>query len=166
MRNQKSPRPRHSKSSVRAVGSSEPFSCSAKPPSGSVLRVTERGNIWPVVENYSEFSDATTSDWSLFTSSDDASFTTESTRDSFSTVDNSDNGNADLFSSIFSNLYGQDHSPRNTVSCRLFSNSGAQTRFVSEEKGYVHDSYLTAQHIHSQRGPGNGQTSSRCKLGL
>ncbi|CAL9748066.1 unnamed protein product [Musa acuminata subsp. burmannicoides] len=34
-----------------------------------------------------EFSDATSSDWTLFTSSDDSSFTTESTRDSFSTVD-------------------------------------------------------------------------------
>ncbi|KAF5771836.1 putative ubiquitinyl hydrolase 1 [Helianthus annuus] len=38
-----------------------------------------------------DFSDAASSDWSIFTSSDDASFTTESTRDSFSTIDNTDN---------------------------------------------------------------------------
>ncbi|KAI3703938.1 hypothetical protein L1987_74134 [Smallanthus sonchifolius] len=36
-----------------------------------------------------DFSDAS-SDWSIFTSSDDASFTTESTRDSFSTIDYTD----------------------------------------------------------------------------
>lgn len=165
-KSQKSSRPRQSKSNSQGMGSSEPLSCSAKPASSSVLRVTERGNTWPVVENYNEFSDATSSDWSLFTSSDDASFTTESTRDSFSTVDYSDNGNADLFSSIFNNLYGQDHSPRNMVSCRLFSNSGAQTRFVSEEKGYVLDSYLSAQHIHGRKRPGNDQASSQCKSNL
>ncbi|KAJ9183071.1 hypothetical protein P3X46_006982 [Hevea brasiliensis] len=52
-----------------------------------------------------EFSDATSSDWSLSTSSDETSFTTESTRDSFSTMDYTDTCNADTFSSIFSNLY-------------------------------------------------------------
>ncbi|KAK4795832.1 hypothetical protein SAY86_028158 [Trapa natans] len=151
LKSQKSSRPGRSQPKSQGMGSSEPFPCSAKPASGSVIRVTERGNIWPVVENYNEFSDATSSDWSLFTSSDDASFTTESARDSFSTMDYSDNGNADLFSSIFSNLYGQDHSPMNTVSCGLFSNGGAQTRFVSEENGCVLHSYLSAQHIHRRR---------------
>nr|KAJ0187691.1 hypothetical protein LSAT_V11C900496880 [Lactuca sativa] len=49
-----------------------------------------------------DFSDAASSDWSIFTSSDDASFTTESTRDSFSTIDYTDN---DPISSIFNTLY-------------------------------------------------------------
>ncbi|XP_021895044.1 ubiquitin carboxyl-terminal hydrolase 15 [Carica papaya] len=84
-----------------------------------------------------EFSDATLSDWSLFTSSDEASFTTESTRDSFSTVDYAD---ADPFS-IFSTPYGLESSSHNTVACRMFANSRLQTRFFSEEKGYVVDSY-------------------------
>ncbi|OWM81022.1 ubiquitin carboxyl-terminal hydrolase 15-like isoform X1 [Punica granatum] len=163
LRSQKHSRPRQSKSSDHLVVPPEPFSHSTKLASNGVVRVTENGNIWPVVEKYSEFSDATSSDWSLFTSSDDASFTTESTRDSFSTADYSDNGNGDLISSIFSNLYGQDYSPRNTVSCRLFSNSGAQTRFASEEKGYVLDSYLSAQHNHRRRGLGTDRTSSHCK---
>ncbi|KAF2287620.1 hypothetical protein GH714_001903 [Hevea brasiliensis] len=52
-----------------------------------------------------EFSDATSSGWSLSASSDEASFTTESTSDSFGTVDYTDACNADTFSSIFSNLY-------------------------------------------------------------
>ncbi|KAK8500733.1 hypothetical protein V6N12_031393 [Hibiscus sabdariffa] len=41
-----------------------------------------------------ESSDATSSDWSLFTSSDEASFTAESARDSFTTVDH-DTSNGD-----------------------------------------------------------------------
>ncbi|KAK4771508.1 hypothetical protein SAY87_032040 [Trapa incisa] len=163
LKSQKSSRPGRSQPKGQGMGTSEPFPCSAKPAFGNVVRVTERGNIWPVVEKYNEFSDATSSDWSLFTSSDDASFTTESTRDSFSTVDYSDNGNADLFSSIFSNLYGQDRPPMNMASCRLFPSDGIQTRFVSEEKGHVLDSYLSVQHIHRRRGPGNDQTSTRYK---
>lgn len=96
------------------------------------LRRSANKNILHMMETYREpagveFSDATSSDWSLFTSSDEASFTTESTRDSFSTVDHADMSNADPFQ-IFNN----------TVSCRLFSNSKPRTRFVREaEKGHV-----------------------------
>uniref|UniRef100_A0A7N0V7I8 ubiquitinyl hydrolase 1 n=1 Tax=Kalanchoe fedtschenkoi TaxID=63787 RepID=A0A7N0V7I8_KALFE len=62
-------------------------------------------NIHPVLETYvqparSEFSDATSSDRTMFTSSDDASFTTESTRDSFSAPDCVDRCN-NVISSIF-----------------------------------------------------------------
>lgn len=95
----------------------------------------------PTMETYSEpismeFSDARSSDWSLFTSSDEASFTTESTRDSFSTVDYADTCNIDTFSSIFNTLYAPEYS-RNTVSCRTFPNSNMETKFVLEKKGYV-----------------------------
>lgn len=81
-----------------------------------------------------DFSDAASSDWSIFTSSDDASFTTESTRDSFSTVDYTDN-NADPFSSIFNTLYTpHDYHSRNTVSCNRVSRSRPHTRFMEEEE--------------------------------
>ncbi|KAF8026004.1 hypothetical protein BT93_F2735 [Corymbia citriodora subsp. variegata] len=124
-------------------------------------RFSENGR--PLIDNYNEicgteFSDATSSDWSLFTSSDEAaSFTTESTRDSFSTGDYADMCNVEPISSIFSNLYGSEYPPPNSVSCRLFLNSGAQTRFVSEEKGYVLDSYLSTQE------PGRVQKGERSK---
>ncbi|KAL2943463.1 Ubiquitin carboxyl-terminal hydrolase 15 [Bienertia sinuspersici] len=78
--------------------------------------------------NFMEYSDATTSDWSLFTSSDEASFTSESTRDSLSTTDYSENGSIDPFS-------------QRMVSCRMFSGSKPVTRYVPEETGYVLDSY-------------------------
>ncbi|XP_057506894.1 ubiquitin carboxyl-terminal hydrolase 15-like isoform X1 [Actinidia eriantha] len=94
-----------------------------------------------------EFSDATSSDWSIFTSSDDASFTTESTRDSFSTVDYADH--ADPISSIFNTIYGPDlYASHRTVSCSMFSSSNPQTRFVSE-KGVILDSY----HLKEVSGP-------------
>ncbi|GKE09884.1 hypothetical protein Tco_1413435, partial [Tanacetum coccineum] len=81
-----------------------------------------------------DFSDAASSDWSIFTSSDDASFTTESTRDSFSTVDYTDN-NTDPFSSIFNTLYTpHDYHSRNTVSCNRVSRSRPHTRFMEEEE--------------------------------
>ncbi|XWS10230.1 hypothetical protein CRYUN_Cryun39dG0057500 [Craigia yunnanensis] len=116
--------------------------------SNGILRQSN-GNIHPVVEMYAEpisveFSDATSSDWSLFTSSDEASFTTESTRDSFSTVDYADASNGDPFS-LFNNLYTPESSSCNTVSCRMFSTSSSHTRYVLEEKGYVFDSYSSAQ---------------------
>lgn len=61
--------------------------------------------------SYVDFSDATSSEWSIFTSSDDTSFTTESTRDSFSTIDYIDN---DPISSIFNAIYATSDY---TVSC-------------------------------------------------
>ncbi|XP_030440990.1 ubiquitin carboxyl-terminal hydrolase 15 isoform X2 [Syzygium oleosum] len=146
----------------------------AKCASVGVTRFSENGR--PLIENYNEifgteFSDATSSDWSLFTSSDEAaSFTTESTRDSFSTGDYADLCNVDPISSIFSNLYGSEYSPPNAVSCRLLLNGGAQTRFVSEEKGYVLDSYLSTQETsRAQKGerskqrvnPPSGSSSDR-----
>ncbi|XP_052178295.1 ubiquitin carboxyl-terminal hydrolase 15 isoform X2 [Diospyros lotus] len=92
-----------------------------------------------------EFSDATSSDWSIFTSSDEASFTTESTRDSFSTVDYADACNTDPVSSIFDTVYVPEYSSHRTISCRMFSSSKPQTRFALEGKGMVLDSYLSAQ---------------------
>ncbi|XVF79276.1 hypothetical protein PTKIN_Ptkin14bG0208600 [Pterospermum kingtungense] len=117
--------------------------------SSRIIRRSPNSNVHPVVEMYAEpnnveFSDATSSDWSLFTSSDEASFTTESTRDSFSTVDYADA--RDPFS-IFNNLYPPESSSRYTDSCRMFSTSRPHTRYVLEEKGYVFDSYSSAQPV-------------------
>nr|POE49690.1 ubiquitin carboxyl-terminal hydrolase 15 [Quercus suber] len=116
--------------------------------SNGILKSASR-NVQPVMEAYAEpvcmdFSNATSSDWSLFTSSDEASFTTESTRDSFSTVDYADTCNADTISSIFNTLYAPEYS-RNSVSCRKVSNCRPHTRFVSEQKGHILDSYLSTQ---------------------
>ncbi|KAI3467192.1 hypothetical protein Pfo_023855 [Paulownia fortunei] len=91
-------------------------------------------------KNYAEFSDATSSDWSLFTSSDDSSFTTESTRDSFSTVDHADVP----FSSIFQSLYPADCTSRRTISCSMFPGSKPQTRFAPEEKAFLSVSCVPA----------------------
>lgn len=55
--------------------------------------------------------------WSLFRSSDEASFTTESTRDSFSNVDYASTCNIDTIPSIFNTLYGPQYS-RNFDSSR------------------------------------------------
>lgn len=80
------------------------------------------------LSNYMEFSDATSSDWSVFTSSDDSSFTTESTRDS---VDHGDLA----FSSIFQSMYPVDSPSRRTVSC---SNALSSVSYGSGEwKGGV-----------------------------
>lgn len=100
---------------------------------GTLQRSTNR-NFLPVTETYTEnngreFSDANSSDWSLFTSSDEASFTTESTRDSFSTVDYGDACNLDQFSSIFN--YTTENS-RNSVCHRKFLRSRPLTRFVPQ----------------------------------
>lgn len=111
--------------------------------SNGVFRSRTNRNILPVTESYATFSDATSSDWSLFTSSDEASFTTESTRDSFSTVDYADNYNANLdpFSSIINNLYAPEYSSsQRTVSCRSFSGIKTETQFILEKKGYVVES--------------------------
>ncbi|XP_043689452.1 ubiquitin carboxyl-terminal hydrolase 15-like [Telopea speciosissima] len=88
--------------------------------SKDILRSANR-NILPMRETYAEsmsmeFSDAPPSDWSLFTSSDDASYTTESTRDSFSTADYADTFNLDSISSIFSS-YPSEYSSHSTISC-------------------------------------------------
>lgn len=90
-----------------------------------------------------DFSDAASSDWSIFTSSDDASFTTESTRDSFSTVDYTDNTTTDPLSSIFNTIYTpHDYHSQNIVTCNRFSRSRPHTRFMEEdEKRSVLKSY-------------------------
>ncbi|MBA0758959.1 hypothetical protein Gotri_021907 [Gossypium trilobum] len=124
--------------------------------SNGILRQSANSNIHRVVEMYAEpsnmeFSDATSSDWSLFTSSDEASFTTESTRDSFSTVDYTDTGNGGDPFSIFNNLYTPESSSCNTVSCSMFSTSRPHTRYVLEEKGYVLDSYSSAQLVNQDQ---------------
>ncbi|XP_057777404.1 ubiquitin carboxyl-terminal hydrolase 15 [Salvia miltiorrhiza] len=77
------------------------------------------------LRNYAEFSD---SDWSVFTSSDDSSFTTESTRDSVDVP----------FSSIFQSLYPVDSPSRRTISCSVFPGSKPRTGFAArEERGFV-----------------------------
>ncbi|KAL3503027.1 hypothetical protein ACH5RR_037476 [Cinchona calisaya] len=93
-----------------------------------------------------EFSDAASNYWSLFTSSDEASFSTESTRDSLSTVDYADVSNIDPLSSIFSNVYSSGYPPQETLACCMFSTSKARTRFFSEEKGCVVESFFPPQH--------------------
>ncbi|KAK9268934.1 hypothetical protein L1049_000700 [Liquidambar formosana] len=139
-----------SKSSSHFVGP-KPSSDLASEASAGFSNHTSNGflrrSASPKMEAYAsmEFSDATSSDWSLFTSSDEASFTTESTRDSFSTVDYADMYNIDPISSIFNTLYAPEHPSCNTVLCRTFPTSKPQTRFFSEERGYVLDSYLSTQ---------------------
>ncbi|XP_026394849.1 ubiquitin carboxyl-terminal hydrolase 15-like isoform X2 [Papaver somniferum] len=110
---------------------------------------TSTRQVPPMREKFSDsrsfdFSDATSTDWSLFTSSDDSSFTTESTRDSFSTADYSDSVNADPFSSIF-NTHPPEYYSQSNISYRRFSHKQQQSRFLSEGKGFVLDSYLTTQ---------------------
>lgn len=92
-----------------------------------------------------EFLDANSSDWSIFTSSDDASFTTESTRDSFSTVDYADGGNMDPLSSIFNTVYVPEYSSHKTVSCCSYDSSKSHKRYASVENGFVLDSLLSTQ---------------------
>ncbi|RID57849.1 hypothetical protein BRARA_F01198 [Brassica rapa] len=84
--------------------------------------------------------ESSSSEWSLFTSSDEAaSFTTESTRDSFSTVDYTDgchvlDSSSSPFS-IFNNLHHNvEPSPHNTVACRMFSGTKPETRYFVEEE--------------------------------
>ncbi|GMH24239.1 hypothetical protein Nepgr_026082 [Nepenthes gracilis] len=117
----------------------------------------------PMMETYAEpiggeFSDATSSDWSLFTSSDEASFTTESTSDSFSTADYADPYNIDPVTSLFSMLYEQERACQRTVSCTLSSGSRPCTRFAYEEKGFVFDSnesYLSSNPLNEVPRGGN-----------
>ncbi|KAI4342442.1 hypothetical protein MLD38_027069 [Melastoma candidum] len=109
-------------------------------------------NFWPTTENLHKRSridlcDSTSSDWSLFTSSDEAALTTESTRDSFSTVD-TDRSNADRSPSTHN---PGDQPWQNPVPCRLYSSGKAQTSYVSEDRGYVLDSDLTRQHVNIGR---------------
>ncbi|XP_043701654.1 ubiquitin carboxyl-terminal hydrolase 15-like [Telopea speciosissima] len=132
--------------------------------SNDILR-SPNGNILTMRETYAEsksieFPDTTSSDWSIFTSSDDASFTTESTRDSFSTADYADTVNLDPISSIFNSFYPPEYSSHRTVSCRRFSFSKPQTRFLSEDKGFVWDSSLSNEPLDSvQNGENPKQVS-------
>ncbi|KAL8135556.1 hypothetical protein AgCh_010262 [Apium graveolens] len=92
-----------------------------------------------------EFLDANSSDWSIFTSSDDASFTTESTRDSFSTVDCADGSNMDPLSSIFNTVYVPEYSSHRTVSCCSYDSSKSHKRYASVQNGFIFDSLLSTQ---------------------
>lgn len=80
------------------------------------------------LKNYAEFPEGASSDWSHFTSSDDSSFTTESTRDSFSALDHGDVP----FSTVFQSLY-----PAESTSRRAVSSSKGQTRFARLDSGLV-----------------------------
>lgn len=84
-------------------------------PKGSIRGFRRNG--CDLASPYMDFPDAGPSDWSLFTSSDEASFTTESTSDSFSTIDHSDAANLDPISSLFSPLYIPEYSHRKSVPC-------------------------------------------------
>ncbi|VFQ61905.1 unnamed protein product [Cuscuta campestris] len=110
--------------------------------SGSVVRNASR-NRQPVMGMYSENMDA--SDWSLFTSSDEASFTTESTRDSFSTVDYAADGTA---ATAF-DPFAPDYATSRTIACNMFSGSRARTTFFSEKKGFVVDSHMPSANLSS-----------------
>ncbi|KAJ6753944.1 UBIQUITIN CARBOXYL-TERMINAL HYDROLASE 15 [Salix purpurea] len=150
-RTQKPSRQGQSKCSSHCVGPE--VSWDIKPENGSVPANYANGiprrcagkNITQVMD----FSDATSSDRSIFTSSDEASFTTESTRDSFSTIDYADACNVDAFTSIFNDLYPPESSNRNTLCRRTFSYSRPQTRFISET-GNVLDSYSTQSSGHEK----------------
>ncbi|XP_027341225.1 ubiquitin carboxyl-terminal hydrolase 15 isoform X2 [Abrus precatorius] len=129
------------------------------------LRKSTNRNALPVTQTYAdnvrhEFSDCTPSDWSLFTSSDEASFTTESTRDSFSTVDYGDSCNMDPISSIF------NYTPENSY--MKFSHSKPGTRFFPE-KGHVERVQRIDQSkrvIHSSNEhPSNGNCSMYVNYG-
>ncbi|XP_042478577.1 ubiquitin carboxyl-terminal hydrolase 15-like [Macadamia integrifolia] len=133
--------------------------------SNDILRCAN-GNTATMRETYPEsmsmeFSDATSSDWSIFTSSDDASFTTESTRDSFSTSDYADTVNLDPISSIFNSFYPPEYSSHRTVSCRRFSVIKPQTRFLSEDKGFVWDSSLSNEPLDSVQ---NGKNPKQVRV--
>ncbi|XP_020681541.1 ubiquitin carboxyl-terminal hydrolase 15 isoform X1 [Dendrobium catenatum] len=87
-----------------------------------------------------DFSDATSSELSLFTSSDDSSFTTESTRDSISTVDHGDSSGLDTISSIFGPFYMPESSHGNGISCTKSLLSTLQTRIHREKRAFILDS--------------------------
>ncbi|KAK8940270.1 Ubiquitin carboxyl-terminal hydrolase 15 [Platanthera guangdongensis] len=98
-------------------------------------------------ENYlgpvsTDFSDATSSEWSLFTSSDDSSFTTESNRDSFSTIDHGDSPGLDPISSIFGPFYVPESAQGSGMSCTKSSPSGMQTGFHRERPAFISDSTM------------------------
>lgn len=156
---QRPSRPEQSNSSHNLVGR-EPCSdhrSETNPEHSSISRgmlIRENRSKPSSFKNYAEFSDATSSDWSLLTSSDDSSFTTESTRDSFSTVDHADVP----FSSIFQSMYPADSPSRRTISCSVFPGSKAQTRFAREERGFV--SVSCVNYGSEPRKGGNPQTSS------
>lgn len=142
---QRPSRPEQSNSSHNLVGR-EPCSDHR-----SEVNIRENRSKPSSLKNYAEFSDATSSDWSLLTSSDDSSFTTESTRDSFSTVDHADVP----FSSIWQSMYPAGSPSRRTISCSVFPGSKVQTRFAREERGFVCVNYGS-----EPRKGGNPQTSS------
>ncbi|KAL1551185.1 ubiquitin-specific protease ubp15 [Salvia divinorum] len=102
--------------------------------SSNGVLIRESRSRLPSLRNYSEFPDAASSDWSVFTNSDDSSFTTESTRDSFSTVDHGDAAS----SSIFQSMYPVDPPTRRNISCSVFPGSKARTEYAArEERGFV-----------------------------
>ncbi|KAJ0257202.1 Ubiquitin carboxyl-terminal hydrolase 15 [Hirschfeldia incana] len=106
--------------------------------------------------------ESSSSEWSLFTSSDEAaSFTTESTRDSFSTVDYTDgchvlDSSSSPFPNIFHNLYHNNNnvepSPHNTVACRMFSGTKPETRYFVEEEETNHNNNTVVMEDSSSHG--------------
>ncbi|KAL2473151.1 Ubiquitin carboxyl-terminal hydrolase 15 [Forsythia ovata] len=163
-KSQKSSVREQSELSYNFVSSEPSLVWRSDPNCSGILKRENRNGGAPIVETYvKEFSDATSSDWSLFTSSDDASFTTGSTRDSFSTVDAFDASNVDPISSIFNCLYS---SQRSVLYC-MFPGSKPETRFVFEGRGYVLDSESTVEDgsvnsgAHVKFGKGKDRTNKK-----
>ncbi|KAK6114748.1 hypothetical protein DH2020_007017 [Rehmannia glutinosa] len=151
---QKSSKPEHTKPNHNVVPS---FTTDLS----SEILVRESRSRPSTLRNYAEFSDAASSDWSLFTSSDDSSFTTESTRDSFSALDH-----ADLpFSSIFQSLYpAAECSSRRTTACSVFPGSKIQTRFARVP---LYDGVSNGVHVNYGGEPRKGQpqtSSVQCTI--
>ncbi|XP_078431141.1 ubiquitin-specific protease 15 [Wolffia australiana] len=143
-------------SDVQAVSSSQVMSEGAymlfytrsfpRPPSCSSAAAAPRRN--GSERMAAEFSDATSSsDWSLFTSSDDASFTTDSASDSLSLADQAEPSVMDSAAAIFSPFYGSG----GLAPARLVAAGQTQTRFFRETRGLVLDSAV-----------GGGSDSGNC----
>lgn len=150
---QKLARPGHSRSGSHFVSSESSAGHRPETPNHPYKWIHSSSNSdrAPYMDSYPrsrtmDFSDATSSDWSIFTSSDDASFTTDSTRDSFSTVDYGDAGNMDLISaSLFNSLCAPEYPSHKTVSCSRFNTSKLRERIVHEENGNLYDSVNDGQ---------------------
>ncbi|KAL7091140.1 hypothetical protein ACP275_12G087000 [Erythranthe tilingii] len=153
--------PRHTKScNTKATGKNTDYNNSI---SRGILVRENRSRSPSTLKNYiEEFSDATSNDYGshLTTSSDDSSFTTESTRDSFS---------AETFpvSSIFHSWNIPEEystSSTRTISCSVLpAGSRPLTRFAREEKGFVSvyggTSYDDGVHDHVYYTSGAGEAA-------
>ncbi|ERN02450.1 hypothetical protein AMTR_s00096p00170210 [Amborella trichopoda] len=105
----------------------------AQKPDSKNSCISSQTRISPSIDS----SDYAFSDGVLFTSSDDASFTTESTRDSTSTMDYSEAFGFDPTSTFLSSLYYWPDYSYKPVSNMKATECKIQTRFFFENKGQV-----------------------------